>query len=176
MWLQKLEVPFLSLMHKHRQMAEMYLWVSFSLSLSPLLADFASDICTQIVQHECSLSPSSHPFSLSQTESSLFWLEHELCPCTGLMFTHWGHGLHSCRYHSYLSVVSHSLGMDHYSPSLHSYGNTIHGTTRMTHHWTVGKFFFFSSKVFLTCQHTALGHDQQTIFHCSDTALISPRW
>lgn len=107
----------------------------------------------------CALSP-SHPvtFSLSfylnlgcliadwewDWESGVFWLEHESCPVLSSpvlthkpLFTHWGRGLCSCRYRSYLSVMSCSPGMDH-----NSEGNAIHGTKRMTHRLTVGKCFF----------------------------------
>lgn len=47
---------------------------------------------------------------------------------TQLLFTYWGHGLCSWRYHSYLYVLTCSLGTDHNSPSLHCHGNIIHGT------------------------------------------------
>lgn len=107
----------------------------------------------------CSLSlPPCHLLSLSfylnlgcliadwewDWESGVFWLEHEPCPVLSSpvlthkpLFTHWGRGLCSCRYRSYLSVMSCSPGMDH-----NSEGNAIHGTKRMTHRLTVGKCFF----------------------------------
>lgn len=89
------------------------------------------------------------------------------------MFTHWGHGLCSCRYRSYLSVMSRSLGMDRYSPSPHGYGNAIHGTKRVTHHLTVGKcFFVFQLSLFRFSLH-GVGHDCQRL---GFTALLSLTW
>lgn len=148
----------LSYIHKHRKMLLLCLFFLYT-SLFVLYM-FTSHF---ILSHELSLphtlSPSLPP-SLSECglfNSRLrvaervvsFWLEHELCPRTSLLFTHWGHGLCGCRYRSYLSVVLCSLGMDRNSPSLHCHGNTTHGTKRMTHHLTAGSCFFclFSDEI-----------------------------
>lgn len=148
------------------------------LSASPSHAGVSSYIYTQIVPDEhspCLLASLSLALSecrwFNSRLTSVFWLEDEPCPRTSSMFIHWGHGLCSCRYHSYLSVMSRSLGMDRYSPSPHGHGNTIHGTRRMTHRPAVGKCFLFSSKSPFHFLFHGAGCDRQTLFFTAQVLI-----
>lgn len=160
-------VSVLSLSHMCKQTHETDIFIPpLFLSLSPLHADFSYKY---FYMSALSLPPCKSPsLCLSLSVGCLIagweWLG-EWCllagagPCPILsspvlthkpLFTHWGRGLCSCRYRSYLSVLSCSPGIDHNSLSPHCQGNAIHGTKRMTHHWTVVKWFYFSGEVCFT--------------------------